>query len=98
MLITLQDPVGTPLGATLRLRLDDGPRVSQVLSSRGFQAASDARLHVAGTGPVRSAEVRWNGGAREVLDASALAFGRQIVLRRGMGVVSSRPLVAAPEP
>ncbi|HEX5010451.1 MAG TPA: CRTAC1 family protein [Planctomycetota bacterium] len=98
MLIRLQDPVGTPLGATLRLRLDDGPRVSQVLSSRGFQAASDARLHVAGTGPVRSAEVRWNGGAREVLDASALAFGRQIVLRRGLGVVSSRPLVAAPEP
>ena len=98
MLITLQDPLGTPIGATLKLRLDDGPRVTQVLSSRGFQAASDARLHVAGSGAVRTADVRWNGGPNEILDASALGFGRQIVVRRGQGVVSSRPLAAAAEP
>jgi len=92
MLVTLEDPQGTPLGATLKLRLEDGPRVAQVLSSSGFQGASDPRLHVAGRGPVLTAQVRWNGGALQDLPPQDLQFGRQHVVRRGEGVVSSRPL------
>jgi hypothetical protein len=93
MLVTLEDPQGTPIGATLKLRLEDGPRVAQVLSSSGFQGAGDQRLHVAGRGPVLTAQVRWSGGALQDLRPQDLPFGRHLVVRRGEGVVSSRPLV-----
>jgi enediyne biosynthesis protein E4 len=98
MLVTLHDPRGSVVGAALKLRLDDGARIAQVVSSRGFQAASDPRLHLSGTGPVRAASVRWSGGEVEDLDPAALPFGRQLVVRRGQGVVSSRPLGAVPLP
>jgi len=98
LLVTLEDPAGTAIGATLKLRLGDGPRVQQVLSARGFQSSSDVRLHIAGSGPILSAEVRWNGGAGQQLDPAALAFGQRVVVRRGVGVVSRQPLAGPTEP
>ncbi len=97
MLVTLEDPLGTPIGATLKLRLQDGPRVAQVLSSSGFQSAGDQRLHVAGRGPVVTAQVRWNGGEVQELRAEDLQFGQHLVVRRGAGVLSSRPLTEPEE-
>jgi hypothetical protein len=98
MLVTLLDPRGTPIGSTLKLRLDDQPVVAQVLSSQGRQSASDTRLHVGGGGAIRGAEVRWPGGPVEPLDGDAFAFGCQVDVLRGVGVVARRPLVRTVEP
>ena len=97
LLVTLQDGTAPVFGAVLALETDDGPRVEQVLSARGFQGVSDPRLHFGGTGPIRSASVRWPGGTVEALAAESFAFGRHVTVARGRGVVDSRPLAPAGE-
>jgi hypothetical protein len=92
LLVSLQDGAAPVFGAVLTLQTDDGLLVDQAVSSRGFQAVSDPRLHVTGSGPIRAASVRWPGGAVETLDAQAIAFGRHVVVARGKGVLSSTPL------
>jgi hypothetical protein len=98
MLVSLTDPRGTPVGATLKLRFDSGPWVAALLSSQGRQSAPDGRLHFAGRGLVQSAEVRWPGGEVERLDGDAFAFGYEIVVQHSSGVVSRRPLSRTVEP
>ncbi len=98
MLVSLRSGLDPVFGATLRLVTDDGVRVAQALSSSGFQGSSDPRLHLAGPGRVREAQVRWPGGAIESLDPAAVQFGQALVVERGRGVVSSRPLATVPTP
>jgi hypothetical protein len=97
LLVTLED-APDPLGALLSLRVDGAWRSAVRLSSSGFQSASDQRLHIGGgaSGGIGRALVRWPGGEEEILDPSSLAFGRQHVVRRGLGVVSSSPLGSGP--
>jgi hypothetical protein len=71
--VTLNDPRGTPVGATLKLRLDDGPRADGA-SSQSRQSASDGLL-TSGQRAVHSAEVRWPGGEVEHLEGDAFAPG-----------------------
>jgi len=96
LLASLTEGRGPAIGARLELTTDTGPHVRVVLSSRGFQAASDTRVHVGGGGPVRAATVVWPDGTREDLPASSLRFGHAHRIVRGRGVVASRPLETPP--
>ncbi len=101
LLVDLRGRPGTPggldaFGAVLRIETADGVLVRQKLSASAIQSSSDPRLHLAGRGPVTAAQVRWPGGEVEPLDPSAVVFGRQLVVRRGSGIVSSHPLEGSP--
>ncbi|MHC5210766.1 MAG: CRTAC1 family protein [Planctomycetota bacterium] len=83
--------------AVLRVETAHGPRVGQVLSSTGFQSASDPHVHFANVTGMREATVHWPDGSLESLDVSQMMSGRRVRVERGRGIVSSDPLVRASE-
>ena len=82
----------TAAGARITVRAvgaEVPPMIREVAAGSSYCSVGDPRLHIGiGTAESVDVEVRWPGGAVEVLDG--LAAGQLYLVREGSGVIASR--------